>query len=366
MKRALAIGLILCMFGFAGFAQLTGSWSANLNILPAVGLVDTTLVLKYTVAGWTWTSTVKFDTDPVAELDSVKFGVSGALGPLTVTGNMAFDGNPAAYLSADIKAALSFAGVEGYIKVNHTTAADYGCQTGPSMLYTIYAKAAPLTLTATFNDCCTGIAFKDLKVTLTGLGLCCGVTYDAVFYFTKAGFGYFLFTAKDIFPICCGISFDASVKFTTTGKTVTLTPKFAGFGEACFELYADIVAEGGENEDLFLNAIRIDGWKIKCTLADCNYIEFVTFLSPENAGLYFDPVPFEGDEFEYIKLGFCGPGCCGGQYTVDIAVYFDNGGGLFGISRIGANMSIPVMSNLTVKVGFASNNNLTLGWVFTF
>jgi hypothetical protein len=350
------------MFGFAGFAQLTGSWSANLNILPAVGLVNTTLALKYTVAGWTVTSTAKFTGAGFATLT---FGASGALGPLTVTGNMAFDGTPA-YVSADIKAALSFAGIDGYLQVKHKAAGDYGCQTGPSMLYTVYAKAAPVTLTVNFNDCCDGIEFKDLTLTLTGLGLCCGVTYDVTFYFTKAGFGYFELTAKDIFPICCGISFDAGVKFETDAKTVTLTPKFAGFGEACFELYADIATEGGVGEDLYLNAIRIDGWKIKCTLADCNYVEFVTFLSPENAGLYFNPVPFAEGEFEYIKLGFCGPGCCGGTYSVDIAVYFDNAGGLFGISRLGANMSIPVMANFTVKVGFATPDTLTLGWTFTF
>jgi len=65
-------------------------------------------------------------------------------------------------------------------------------------------------------------------------------------------------------------------------------------------------------------------------------------------------------------LGFCGPGCCGGNYSVDLSVFFDNGGGLFGISRVGADMTIPVMSNLDVKVKFATPNSLDVGWTFKF
>ena len=168
-----------------------------------------------------------------------------------------------------------------------------------------------------------------------------------------------------MFPICCGISFDIAVTFTTDAKTISLTPKLASIGEACFELYADLVSEGGENADLYLNAIRVDGWKIRCEIADCNYVEYVSFLSPDKAEDY-GYTDFEEGEFEYMKLGFCGPGCCGGEYTVDIAVYFGSGGTLFDITRIGAEMSIPLMSNFMLNVKFASDNNLDIGWTFTF
>jgi len=69
-------------------------------------------------------------------------------------------------------------------------------------------------------------------------------------------------------------------------------------------------------------------------------------------------------------LGFCGPGCCGGNYSVDIAVYFTSDEALFGISRVGADMTIPVMSNLTVNSSFAVNTGgdttLDVGWTFKF
>ena len=49
-----------------------------------------------------------------------------------------------------------------------------------------------------------------------------------------------------------------------------------------------------------------------------------------------------------------------------LAVYFGSGGTLFDITRIGAEMSIPLMSNFILNVKFASDNNLDIGWTFTF
>ncbi|RLB22192.1 MAG: hypothetical protein DRG71_07375, partial [Deltaproteobacteria bacterium] len=132
-------------------------------------------------------------------------------------------------------------------------------------------------------------------------------------------------------------------------------------------LYADLESEGGENADLYLNGLRVDGWKIRCDLAECNYIEIVSFLSPDKAPDYGYKGVFEEDEFEYAKFGFCGPGCCGGNYKVDVAIYFDNGGGLFGVSRLGANLEIPVMSNFTARASFSTMEPvLGFGWTFKF
>jgi len=235
------------------------------------------------------------------------------------------------------------------------------------MTLTLTAEADPFKAVIVFDDVCTGIQFKEATLTLSGISLCCGVTYDAELAFNKCeGFDYLKFSVNDVFPICCGISFDIAVKFTTDAKTISLTPKFASIGEVCFELYADLESEGGENADLYLNAIRVDGWKIRCELAECNYLELVSFLSPDKADDYGYKGVFEDGEFEYAKLGFCGPGCCGGEYSVDIAVYFGSGGTLFDITRIGAEMSIPLMSNFTLDVEFSSDNNLDIGWTFTF
>jgi hypothetical protein len=49
-----------------------------------------------------------------------------------------------------------------------------------------------------------------------------------------------------------------------------------------------------------------------------------------------------------MKLGFCGAGCCGGKYTVDLYVYLTMcRARSSALNRIGADMSIPVMSNFS-------------------
>jgi hypothetical protein len=233
------------------------------------------------------------------------------------------------------------------------------------MTYTLSAAFDPFSAEIMFLDCCEGIEFYSASFGAEGLSLCCGVTYDAELVFTKEeGFTSLDITIKDVFPICCGISFDIGVTYTVDGKTISITPKFAGFGEACFELYADLEYDGGTDADLYLNAIRIDGWAITCTLGECNYVKFVSFLSPDNADLYGYP---EGT-FEFIELGFCGPGCCGGEYVVEIAVHFTQATALFGIDHIEAYLEIPLMANFLLTVDFSSGPpvGLDIGWVFTF
>ncbi|MGC9530333.1 MAG: hypothetical protein ACP5G2_07005 [Candidatus Bipolaricaulaceae bacterium] len=417
MKRALAILAACSLFGFVGLGQITGEWDTTLNIIPDVGLESSTLTLTYTVAGWDLTSISAFGSTGFASQD---FEFAGMLGPVALEGAMAFSPGDEViydecgivtpwtvlgphYMSSEVSTTVEFAGLELGLTITHDadyvailegeqtpgdticydkyflTALDYYyCATDdktlvwlPSyMTWTMDITADPFTASVVFDDVCTGIQFKEATFGFTDLSLCCGILFDVEMGFNKCyGFDYLKFTAEDLFPICCGISFDASVKFTTTSKTVTLEPTWEGIS-GCFEFYGDLDYEGGENGDLLLNSIRVDGFKVRCELAECNYIEFVTFLSPDKAANYGYYGVFEEGEFEYVKLGFCGPGCCGGEYSLAMSIFFDNGGGLFGISRLGADMSIPVMANFAVNAAFgvttAGDTSLDIGWTFTF
>lgn len=378
MKRALAIAVAVCTVGFAGFSQLgpiTGTWKGE--ICWPDFTFGSTLTLNYQVAGITITSISTFDETGFA---GQVFKMNGAFGPFSLTGSMTFDPVGVAYVKGDLSTGFDFAGVGLTLKVEHWGPGNEGIgsvcpQTNDqgNLKYTLTAKLAPITAQIVFVDCCTGTFFSSLVVTMKGLGLCCGITYDVGFSFTKAGFDYVLFTVKDFAAICCGISFDLSVKFTTTAKTVTVTPKFAGFGEACFEVYGDLDYEGGVGNDLYLAGLRIDGFKIRCEIADCNYIEFVTFLSPEYAADYgYDMFDLPCGEFEYIGFGACGAGCCGGKYTVDMKIFFGTAGGLFDVTRMGGEMVLPIMGNLSLTVaGYVAaadcaESSVCVGWVFTF
>jgi len=394
MKRALAVCTVLAVLGFGAFGigTFSGKWETKIILLPAsnLGLDYTTLTINYSDFGWTFTSISKFDsTGFVYE----KLGFTGPVGPITIKGNMWFDPTAPAYEAADLTTSLDFAGVTFGLTVRHWAASYAGNffsnsdSTKPwypdtvpcsgtysnGLQYIITAKVSPLSLKVRFVDCCSGTTLQDLSVTLSGLGLCCGITYDASLYFTKAGFQYVQFTAYNVIQLCCGISFDVRVRFGTSYKYVYIKPKFAGFGEACFTVYGDADfggLTGGTWNQVGGNAIewagiKIYGWAIECKIADCNSLKIVTALDP---AWYNDNVEdvFKQNEFEYVKLSFCGAGCCGGQYTVGLSVFFQQSGSLFGITRIGADMSIPVMSNLTVNVSFDSSVSLKVGWTFTF
>ncbi|GAB4306648.1 MAG: hypothetical protein Kow0097_06340 [Candidatus Bipolaricaulota bacterium] len=365
MKRALAIAVALCTIGVGAFGlgTISGKWEGGLTLLPSVGLTTNKLTLNYTDFGLTFTGVLSLLG---SGSDTFTASVSGAFGPFNVNGTMYFDFDAPAYTKSVLTTGFDFGGLGISLKVEHWKAgvSDAPCtyQTGDLgyLRYTFTAALAPITAKLIMLDCCTGTAFDSVLITLADIGLCCGITLDAEFSFTKAGFDYLSFSGIEI-PLCCGVSLTAGVKFTVDEKILDWGFDFAGFGDACFTVYADAVTEGAA-----WLGIEVYGWKIKCTLGDCSYVEFLTALDPDAVEGIVGNV-FEGYEFEYIKLGFCGAGCCGGQYAVDLAVYFDNGGGLFGISRIGAEVEIPIMSNLTFTASFSNPGPaLSIGWVFTF
>lgn len=258
-------------------------------------------------------------------------------------------------------------------------------------MLTLAVDHDPFTASVVFDDICTGLQFHSATLGFTGLSLCCGIVHDATVSFSKCGFEYFRFTADSLFPLCCGITFDAAVTFTVDSKVVSVTPRFEGVGQVCVTVFADVV---WDETQFSFQGIDIYGWKIRCELGDCAYLELLTALNVaevEKALAKNDdhdkkllceideyehrPI-FGPGEFEYIKLGFCGPGCCGGTYSVDVALYFqDNDNSLdptlFGITRIKTEARAPIMNNLYLRASFAmdavgNNHKLGIGWEFSF
>ena len=229
------------------------------------------------------------------------------------------------------------------------------------MTYTLTMAADPFSATIVFDDVCTGIQFKEATITLTDLSLCCGITYDAELHFTKCeGFDYIKFSA-DLFELCCDISFGVDVTFGVDYKKVK--PKFSWAGiEGCVTVWGDVQEKVGE---VGVEGWELYGYKIFCELAECYSLEFVTAFNVSKVEDIIGDV-FKGDEFEYISIGACGPACCGGTWTLDATIYFDNAGGLFGISRFAVDTEVPIMDALTLSFSFESPDTISVGWEFTF
>lgn len=418
MKRALAV-LALCLFGFVGFSQIaiTGKWTGTVCVLPSVSL-SSSLTLTYKVAGFDFTSITGFGA---SGMSSQAFGLKGALGPFTLTGDMWFSVSNVEYMGSRLSTSLDIAGLSVGLKILHWDT-DYNdplfksattwpyrpfyeypiltespcTQTGAfGMLYILTAKVDPVSFRASFVDCCDGIEFYDLYLWLDGVGLCCGISVDVEYYFTKAGFGYLYFSGINI-PLCCGVSLDVGVTLEEAAKTLYVTPKFAGFAEACFTVWGNAsfsgidASTGAVTGTVVWSGIEIYGFSIKCTIADCNYIEFVEafnvaevnkklasadrFITKSECTV--DNAKKEDllNEFELVKLGFCGAGCCGGKYDVTLRIFFGKGGGLFGVTRFGFTANIPVMSNFTLTISGSMpaktyncvKPSFCIGWTFTF
>jgi hypothetical protein len=419
MKWALAVVAVLFTVGVLGFSQITGitgDWSFTFRVLPGVGARSSVLNLKTTINGWEITSKTTFgDTNQSTTavefgFTEQAFGIKGAFGPFTIDAGMAFnagvtvircyeceDGEltytdytvtPPAYKSAYLKTSLDFAGLNIGLDVKHW-AYPYECpwpcgtQTGSHMLYTLTMGISPVNISVTMEDCCTGITFGKMLLTMSDVGLCCGITYDFELSFTKAGFEYARFNIDNFFDFCCGISFDLEVEFGVNYKTVSLTPKFAGFGQACVTIYADVIGW----QQFEFAGLEIYGWTLKCTLGDCNSFEIGTVIAtpdidPKTCDYPAWYLPFYYYGNEYVKITFCGAGCCGGKYTVTVTAWFERdegpdtlatAGGLFDLSSLRASATIPVMSNLNATISLVLpmqpgtvSPTLDLGWKFTF
>jgi len=406
MMRGIALVLtsLICLSAI-GFAQFGGEWKVMLQVVPSVALETCTLTLKYAIdSSWTISSVSEFD---VTGLIDQKFGLSGGFGPLSVTGGISFNpsiqdtvvvyypdscGAPQteqytliapAYKEAWVKTAFSLAGAELALEFHHWAYPyhmedinDDGeleyywpcCppQTQTYTLFTFSGKLPPLSLAINLADCCTGISFRDATIALTDVLLCCGLTYDAELYFTKAGFEYFE-TAIEL-GICCGLSLEVATRFTVDHKEVRVTPKWNGMGQACFVVYGNVLTG---STLLDIKGLEIYGYKLRCDLSSCSYVELMhAFDVSKLESLLKNVKLFEDDEFEYWKLGFCGPGCCGGTYTFEVSIYFQPSGSLFGLTRILGNISAPIMANfdllLSLSVSISGGTELAVGWSFRF
>lgn len=404
MKKLLSLCGGLLILGSVGLAQFSGEWTTLLRVVPSVGLEKCDLILKYALdKNWTISSTSRFD---VTGLIDQSFGLCGTFGPFVLTGGMAFNptvmddvevfypelcGDPQtqavsltapAYKEAWVKAAFTLAGLELGMEFHHwaypyhlediddDNDLEYywPCcppQTQSYTSITVFAKLLPFALKINLTDCCAGLGFSSALLSLADVGLCCGLTYDAELYFTKLGFGYFE-TALEL-SICCGISIEVATRFTVDLKQVQVRPKWNGMGQACFIVYGDIII--GQSP-LEIVGLEIYGYKLRCDFSTCSYVELMTAFNVAKLEDLLDQDIFEDGEFEYWKIAFCGPGCCGGTYSLALSVFFQPAGSLFGFTRIQGDLSVPIMANfdllLSLSVSLSGGTELAVGWSFRF
>jgi hypothetical protein len=355
---------VACVWTVAGLAQFSGTWDLALTVLPGVAFQETRLELIYAFyETWEASLVAYWDATP---METLTLRLKGSLGGVYFTGEAWFDLLSPAYKSAQATATGVWEEISITWGVTHWAppyAPSRPClQTGASYLeYRLEVTWDQGSALIRFEDCCSGTMWRDLLLTLREVGLCCGVTGEASLRFSKeAGFEELNFALRDL-TLCPGcFAFDLAVEFTADGKSISMTPKLDFPEDFCFTLYGEVESGPGPGE---LEGLRIQGLRILCGLNDCQEVEFKTAFAPGTLG-------FTGDEFEYIKVRTCLPGCCGGDGTLETRAYFSSSGGQFGLSRVTVAAEVPLGPGFTVwadgELPATGGMELELGWEVRF
>ena len=294
-----------------------------------------------------------------------QFHFTGAWDRARFGGGLLFNPSGPAYRSAYALLSLPMGDLRLGLRVTHYPS--YGAPPGPALLSHLTLNSPMLNLTVRFEEK-AAVSLKDVTLSLVDLELCCGLKLFGTLTWTKTGFSHVRFSATNIPLWCCGLSADLAVTFAVNEKSVEFTPRWS-YCEACLQVYGAVLWDADENS---LGGLALYGYKIRCCFGPTccpagpgGSVEFLTAFDPSRV-----PAGFRGEEFEYLKLEFCGPGCCGGEYRLDLTTFFQPTGGLFGFSRFLASGSIPLAPGLNIEprleIPLSGDISLSVGWNWRF
>ena len=202
-----------------------------------------------------------------------------------------------------------------------------------------------------------GVGFNRELITLEGLSLCCGATLNAALSISCIGFDYLFVYVEDV-PVFSWMNISPWVKFTIDKKEFGFcaTPVTAG---GCITVSPVFQMEEDKSHNQIDNKIGgviIKEISLTCEFAECMSFSASTLLYKLRDNAYYvldDPNTqtwlvnlgdyYVGDEYigtlykcvtlpvakyfawEKVELSFCGPGCCGGEYEIDVTTYFGKG-----------------------------------------
>jgi len=392
--------LLLAFCLVSGNAQsLSGWWRVEVETLPNLKLGLVSLALEHADASWKLSSVSDFfSTTWVWQ----EFSLVGAGGPVKVEANLLF--SPASLAPSFVYSQFVVGTSVGEMNMEFYTAmlgpsvpegpsggavmkmsgslrngTDFALSVGlgawlPPDGLTIH-HVSGLEKTYTTDPRPGGFRLTLLELSLTALSLCCGITYDFELSFAKDGFQHFLFMVDRLAELCCGISLGVEVKFGTDYKVLISNLSWTNL-EGCVAIWGDV---HNKSRTVGIDGFEIYGYKIHCEITECNYFEIVTAFNVEQAEEILGEDIFKADkgEDEYIKFGFCGPGCCGGTWEVGITAFFATGAEvvqddtLFGITRFALDTVNRIMPNANLNSSFEVNLvddevYLSIGWEFGF
>lgn len=346
MRRAFILGAVIVMgCAVAGSAQaLTGHWRIDLGINPQTpSFVDafiysTELLVKYTVADWTFSSLSGLDQTGWTDQD---FSAVGVVGGFTISSALAFDPDVPEFDKWTTTTTVEIAGVtfsgtfELYDEDTYLTLIGRGTSGG-----------VDLDVTVEFGDDDDPIGECDLDFTGLEIGVdfpfCCADVEFTV-YFDCDGFEKAVFEAAGIgITNLPWVTFDATLEFTVQTKSLALTPNF-DFSAVCVEFYVGVETSG----NLTLEALHFDGFILECDIGNVVF----TALSFWGDGEFVSKPGILGDYWEMYMIEADEDACCG-PFDFEAAVFFDEDSVyLFDVGEFTFDMSIDLAANMEFSMG---------------
>jgi len=338
------------------FEGLRWQSQGRLSILPAPALEFGRLEIRprfrFGPHPWDLRAVLGFTS---ATWNDAQFHLAGTWGKARFGGGLFFRPLGPAYRSAYAMFSMPIDNLRLGLRVTHYPR--YGTPPAPALLPNVTLSLPGRNLTLRFEEK-TGLVLKDATVSFYNLSLCCDLTFNGTMVWRKEGVRYARFSIKNIPLGCGGLSADLAVTFSAESKSVEFTPHWL-FCDPCLTIYGDVLWDPGTRA---FQGLALYGYKIRCCFPEGS-VEFLTAFDPGRV-----PGGFRGQEFEYLRFTFCGPGCCGGTYKLELTSFFQPTDGPFGLSRAVASASIPLAPGLTLEpkmeIPVGGNVSLSLGWTW--
>ena len=223
-----------------------------------------------------------------------------------------------------------------------------------------------------------GKGFTGEKVTLRGVPFCCA-KIDAGVYFTCEGFQYVSFGVTGIeVGAVPWLSLDVDLTFELQTKSLVLTPKLALGEVACVELYGEIDWDAANRS---IDGIGVYGIELSCELGpvtvrdvavlDLNRYAITTEAYGSAIERLVDAIEaghsYYPDYWELFSIAYRDDGCCGGDLTFLLNVYFDEASNsLFDWAMTHVEAEVPLANAFTFTLGMQARpvgvDSLTFGF----
>jgi len=223
-----------------------------------------------------------------------------------------------------------------------------------------------------------GKGFTGEKVTLRGVPFCCA-EIDASLYLTCEGFRYVSFGVTGIaVGAVPWLTFDVDLTFELEEKDLTLAPRLSLEEVACVVLYAELDWDAATRS---LDGIDFYGIELVCELGpvtvrdvavlDLNRYAITTEAYGSVVERLVDAIAQGHDVYpdywEMFSIAYRGDGCCSGDLTFLLNVYFDQASAsLFDWAMTHVEAGIPLAEAFMFTLGMqarpAGVDSLTFGF----